>query len=106
MQRAKRNVETRYAVVGTWEDTNITLSVLETYIPRFFAGASREYFALQSHMDRVNRNAFRPTISVEARLLLAHNMTHEIEFYRFVRQRLHQQYIAIQSEQDRTKFQE
>lgn len=106
MQRAKRNVETRYAVVGTWEDTNTTLRVLEAYIPRFFAGASHEYFAMQSHMDSVNRNTFRPTISEEARLLLTQNMTHEIEFYRFVRQRLYKQYIAIQTEQERAKFQE
>lgn len=104
MQRAKRNVESHYAVVGTWEDTNTTLSVLETYIPRFFAGARQEYYAMQAHMDSVNRNAFRPTIGEEARALLSRNMTHEIEFYRFVRQRLHTQYIAVQSEQDRLQI--
>ncbi|XP_030387997.1 heparan sulfate 2-O-sulfotransferase pipe-like [Scaptodrosophila lebanonensis] len=36
VQQAKRNVERDYAVVGSWEDTNITLAVLEAYIPRFF----------------------------------------------------------------------
>ncbi|XP_034658967.1 heparan sulfate 2-O-sulfotransferase pipe-like isoform X7 [Drosophila subobscura] len=39
IQLAKRNVERDYAVVGSWEDTNITLAVLEAYIPRFFRGA-------------------------------------------------------------------
>ncbi|XP_034484056.1 heparan sulfate 2-O-sulfotransferase pipe isoform X3 [Drosophila innubila] len=98
MQRAKRNVEKRYAVVGTWEDTNTTLSVLETYIPRFFAGAREEYYAMQGHMENVNRNALRPTISEMARLALSRNLTHEIEFYQFARQRLNKQFIAQQLE--------
>lgn len=43
VQRAKHNVENFYAVVGSWEDTNVTLSVLEAYIPKFFRGASGIY---------------------------------------------------------------
>lgn len=43
MQKAKRTVEEEYAVVGTWEDTNITLSVLEHYIPRFFKHANTAF---------------------------------------------------------------
>lgn len=39
MQIAKEHVERDYAVVGSWEDTNITLNVFEKYIPRFFQGA-------------------------------------------------------------------
>ncbi|XP_033149322.1 heparan sulfate 2-O-sulfotransferase pipe-like [Drosophila busckii] len=84
MQLAKRHVEQHYAVVGTWEDTNTTLSVLEAYIPRYFAGALSSY--LQSSMEQLNRNALRPSISAEAIALLRRNLTHEIEFYRFVRQ--------------------
>lgn len=38
IQLAKLNVERDYAVVGTWEETNITLTVFEAYIPRFFKG--------------------------------------------------------------------
>ncbi|XP_064546019.1 heparan sulfate 2-O-sulfotransferase pipe isoform X8 [Drosophila montana] len=102
MQQAKRNVEKRYAVVGTWEDTNTTLSVLEAYIPRYFAGAKDVYYAMRRDMENVNRNAFRPTISEEARALLSRNLTQEIEFYQFVRQRLNKQHIALQLEKDRS----
>lgn len=42
---AKQNVERDYAVVGSWEDTNITLTVLEHYIPRFFKNVK---FAFES----------------------------------------------------------
>lgn len=44
VQRAKLNVEQVYSVVGSWEDTNITLKVLEAYIPRFFRGVSEIYY--------------------------------------------------------------
>ncbi|XP_052843961.1 heparan sulfate 2-O-sulfotransferase pipe isoform X4 [Drosophila gunungcola] len=100
MQRAKRNVEEHYAVVGTWEDTNVTLSVLEGYIPRFFTGAKDEYYALKKTLGSVNRNAFRPTLNKKVRALLSQNLTREIELYQFVRHRLYKQYIALQLDVD------
>ncbi|XP_017127265.1 heparan sulfate 2-O-sulfotransferase pipe isoform X4 [Drosophila elegans] len=100
MQRAKKNVEEHYAVVGTWEDTNVTLSVLEGYIPRFFTGAKDEYYALKKKLGNVNRNAFRPTLNKKARALLSQNLTREIELYQFVRHRLYKQYIALQLDVD------
>lgn len=45
LEIAKRTVEQEYAVVGTWEDTNITLTVLENYIPRYFQGATKLYYS-------------------------------------------------------------
>lgn len=44
-QLAKRHVETEYAVVGTWEETNITLHVLENYIPSFFKNVFKIYYS-------------------------------------------------------------
>lgn len=44
LERAKRAVENEYAVVGVLEDLNVTLKVLENYIPRFFTGASNVYY--------------------------------------------------------------
>lgn len=43
LEKAKYAVESQYAVVGVLEDLNMTLSVLENYIPRFFRGASQVY---------------------------------------------------------------
>ncbi|XP_037718596.1 heparan sulfate 2-O-sulfotransferase pipe-like isoform X3 [Drosophila subpulchrella] len=100
MQRAKKNVEEHYAVVGTWEDTNTTLSVLEGYIPRFFSGAKDEYYALKSQLRDVNRNMFRPSISDKARTILSQNLTREIELYQFIKHRLYKQYIALQLEKN------
>ncbi|XP_033157890.1 heparan sulfate 2-O-sulfotransferase pipe-like isoform X5 [Drosophila mauritiana] len=100
MQRAKKNVEEHYAVVGTWEDTNITLSVLEGYIPRFFSGAKDEYYALKKSLGNVNRNTYRPSLSDKARAVLSQNLTREIELYQFIRHRLYKQYIALKLEED------
>ncbi|XP_017107588.2 heparan sulfate 2-O-sulfotransferase pipe isoform X3 [Drosophila bipectinata] len=98
MQRAKKNVEERYAVVGTWEDTNTTLTVLEGYIPRFFAGAKDEYYKMRDEIGEVNKNQFRPSLSDRARAVLSKNLTREIELYQFIRHRLYKQYIALHLE--------
>jgi len=44
LERAKRSVEQHYAVVGVLEDFNVTLTVFEHYVPRFFKGASDVYY--------------------------------------------------------------
>ncbi|XP_053954283.1 heparan sulfate 2-O-sulfotransferase pipe-like [Anastrepha ludens] len=44
LQLAIKNVEKEYAVVGSWEDLNVTLKVLEHYIPKFFRGVTQLYF--------------------------------------------------------------
>ncbi|TMW42272.1 hypothetical protein DOY81_012648, partial [Sarcophaga bullata] len=56
MQKAKQTVEQDYAVVGTWEDTNITLSVLEHYIPRYFKNAKVAYYLAKERYSQVNKN--------------------------------------------------
>lgn len=46
LDRAKRAVESNYAVVGVLEDLNTTFSVLEHYIPRFFKGVGSIYHCM------------------------------------------------------------
>ncbi|XP_030373288.1 heparan sulfate 2-O-sulfotransferase pipe-like isoform X1 [Scaptodrosophila lebanonensis] len=95
MQRAKRTVEAEYAVVGTWEDTNITLSVLEHYIPRYFRNAKVAYYLGLERLSNVNRNNVTRIVSEETRQILSKNLTNEIEFYEFCKQRLYLQYAAL-----------
>ncbi|XP_051861296.1 heparan sulfate 2-O-sulfotransferase pipe isoform X1 [Drosophila albomicans] len=94
LQLAKQNVEREYAVVGTWEHTNETLAVLEAYIPRYFADASRMYYS-GLHMEKSNDNPMKPHIRQEIIDMVRRNFTREIEFYQFCRQRLHKQYLAL-----------
>ncbi|XP_054732194.1 heparan sulfate 2-O-sulfotransferase pipe-like [Anastrepha obliqua] len=94
MQIAMQNVEREYAVVGTWEDTNVTLSVLESYIPSYFRGAKNMYYSGMQN-DLKNYNPMKPHIAEDIKEMVRKNFTREIEFYQFCRQRLHKQYLAI-----------
>ncbi|KAH8370397.1 hypothetical protein KR093_003313, partial [Drosophila rubida] len=100
VQMAKRRVELEYAVVGTWDHPNITLTVLEKYVPRYFNHARKLYsrrcpFVLSRHsFPRLHRHA----VDADVRALVRRNFTHEYDFYYFCKQRLYKQYIALQLE--------
>lgn len=93
LERAKYAVETQYSVVGVLEDMNTTLSVLEQYIPRFFAGATEIYYN-EIKTNNINKNNFKPPVSEDVKNLVRHNFSREIEFYKFCKQRLQTQFLA------------
>ena len=93
LEQAKYAVEKQYAVVGVLEDLNVTLSVLEKYIPKYFDGATDIYWK-NIHNHIINKNSFKPPVSEEVKDLVRKNFTREIEFYQFCRQRLHKQYLS------------
>ncbi|XP_070064450.1 heparan sulfate 2-O-sulfotransferase pipe isoform X7 [Drosophila virilis] len=95
IQIAKRRVEEEYAVVGSWEETNITLTVLEHYIPRYFARATTLYPLYQDKLQNRNRNNRKPKIDADVKAMIRRNFTHEYDFYYFCKQRLFKQYIAL-----------
>ena len=115
---AKEHVERDYAVVGSWEDTNITLTVFEKYIPKFFNGAKLLYeskyqnrkisqnpdfrkkisFPLSVNIDKItnrNKNRRKPKIDADVKEMIRKNFTHEYDFYHFCKQRLYKQYLAV-----------
>ncbi|KAH8332235.1 hypothetical protein KR074_011245, partial [Drosophila pseudoananassae] len=117
VQMAKEHVERDYAVVGSWEDTNVTLTVLERYIPRFFRGAKLMYesrFLLIQNIPKMaltlcyplsivhnnkitnrNKNKRKPYIEPEVKEMIRKNFTNEYDFYYFCKQRLYKQYLAL-----------
>ncbi|KAH8322060.1 hypothetical protein KR059_001423 [Drosophila kikkawai] len=95
IQMAKRRVESEFAVVGTWEETNITLTVLEHYIPRYFARAKMIFHMYQKSLQNRNRNNRKPNVDADVRAMVRRNFTHEYDFYYFCKQRLYTQYIAL-----------
>ncbi|XP_037827682.1 heparan sulfate 2-O-sulfotransferase pipe-like, partial [Lucilia sericata] len=102
-QIAKRNIEQDYAVVGTWEETNITLSVLEHYIPRFFKDATKIFY---SDVNRFRKNVtpHKSELEPEVEAKLKIQFAFEIELYNFCMQRLYKQYIAIKKDEMMKKF--
>ncbi|XP_053954285.1 heparan sulfate 2-O-sulfotransferase pipe-like [Anastrepha ludens] len=102
-QIAKRNIETEYAVVGSWEDTNITLTVLEHYIPRFFKGATKVFYSDPKRFHRnatPHKNELDPDIEEKLKV----QFSFEIELYNFCKQRLYKQYIAIKKDEVTSQF--
>ncbi|KAH8269943.1 hypothetical protein KR018_000119 [Drosophila ironensis] len=98
IQIAKRRVEKEYAVVGTWEERNITLTVFEKYIPRYFNHARFLYKLHSKSIRNRNRNNRKPRIDPDVREMVRRNFTNEYEFYYFCKQRLYKQYLALQLE--------
>jgi len=92
MNKAKSNVEQYYSVVGILEELELSLKVMEEYVPLFFRGAADIYRATNAH---VNRNIYKPPVSPRVKEILRKNFTKEIEFYEFCKQRLHLQYLAL-----------
>ncbi|XP_067647746.1 heparan sulfate 2-O-sulfotransferase pipe-like isoform X2 [Eurosta solidaginis] len=98
---AMKNVESEYAVVGSWEDLNVTLEVLEHYIPKFFRGVTQLYFDEQVGMasTSTNVNPWKPVISSHIKEIIKKNflILWEYEFYNFCKQRLYKQYWALKN---------
>ncbi len=90
-----RNVEREYAVVGILEELQKSFFVLERFVPRFFSGVSEEYAKRNTWMRHINKNIYRPSVKPETRDRIRANVTREVEFYEFCRQRLHRQYLAV-----------
>ncbi len=88
-----------YAVVGVQEAMDVTLAVLEHYIPRYFANATQVYHEHRFTGKLVdwNHNQYRVPVTDETKSLLRRNFTHEYDFYLFCRQRLFRQYLNILS---------
>ncbi|XP_030387984.1 heparan sulfate 2-O-sulfotransferase pipe-like [Scaptodrosophila lebanonensis] len=102
-QIAKWNVEKEYAVVGSWEDTNITLAVLEAYIPRFFSHATEVYYSGRDRFH-INTTPHNTKLDDDIEAMLKMQFAFEIELYNFCKQRLYKQYIAIQKEELMRQF--
>ncbi|EDW35290.1 GL20909 [Drosophila persimilis] len=88
VQEAKSRVEKEYSVVGTWEEKNITLTVLEKYVPRFFNHARFLYKLHSNSIRNRNRNNRKPRVDPDVREMVRRNFTNEYEFYYFCKQRL------------------
>uniref|UniRef100_A0A1I8PA45 Heparan sulfate 2-O-sulfotransferase pipe-like n=1 Tax=Stomoxys calcitrans TaxID=35570 RepID=A0A1I8PA45_STOCA len=95
IQIAKNNVEREYAVVGSWEDTNVTFTVFEHYIPRFFRGVKQVFEAFNEKVSNRNKNRRKPHIDEDVKEMIRKNFTNEYDFYYFCKQRLYKQYIAL-----------
>ena len=92
---AKMNVEKYYPVVGITENMNMTLRVLEAKMPEYFEGGWDAYFEDKEVKRFRMKNNYKLPVSDEVLEILRQNMTNEIEFYEFCKQRLQSQYDEL-----------
>ncbi|KAK7065405.1 hypothetical protein SK128_005480 [Halocaridina rubra] len=89
------NVERSYAVVGVLEELPLTVNVLENYLPKFFKGFS-SIFANTSAVQ-LNKGYYKPETSEYIKKKLRVLMKEEMEFYNYIKQRLHAQANALKN---------
>ena len=88
-------MESHYAVVGVLEEMEKSLTVLEHYLPRFFSGVLNAYTKRGQVRKNVNKNIFRPAVPDNIRALVRNNITREVAFYEYCKDRLNRQYLAL-----------
>ena len=93
---AKNNVLKNYPVVGVLDMFNMTLRVLERKLPQFFDNAFELYFNDPQFRSNKFRNVdYKKPVSEKIKSMVRKNLTNELEFYDFCKQRLQSQYNSI-----------
>jgi len=90
LQVAKYNLEHRFSVVGVMEHYNISIAVLEAYLPAFFRGAS------MLPTQKINGN-HHPEPESDVREILKQRLKLDYELYEFAKQRLFMQWKKIEA---------
>ena len=96
---AIENVDKHYAVVGVLEEMEKSLTVLEHYLPRFFSGVLNAYKRRGNSKRNVNKNIFRAEVPEHIRQMVRNNITREVAFYEYCKDRLNRQYLALNLEE-------
>ena len=91
---AVANVEQYYSVVGILELLPESMKVLESLVPSYFHGIS-EVYNDQFKKKRTNQNLSKPRVREDIKEMVAKNMSLEIRFYEFCKQRLYKQLLLV-----------
>ena len=92
LQKAKVAVEEQYSVVGVSEMRNISLRVMEAFLPKWFRGAT----SMEEEEKREMVNS-HPEPGEEAKAEMKRRLELDYDFYQFCIQRLQIQWKTILS---------
>ena len=92
LQRAKTAVEQQYSVVGVSEKRQVSLAVMEAYLPIWFRQATSMEETKETKREMVNSH---PEPSEETRAELMKRLELDYNFYYFCIQRLEMQWSSI-----------
>ena len=91
---AVANVEQYYSVVGILELMPETLKVLESFVPFYYDGVTQVYED-QFKKTRRNQNLSKPRVREDIKDMVSKNISLEIKFYEFCKQRLYKQLLLV-----------
>ena len=91
---AVANVDQYYSVVGILELLPESMKVLESFVPSYFHGIS-EVYNDQFKKKRTNQNLSKPRVREDIKEMVVKNMSLEIRFYEFCKQRLYKQLLVV-----------
>ena len=92
-----QNFDKHFAVVGITEHFNESIQVLEKHLPKYFKGVEQVILD-EPDIFHANSNGFKPKLSPAIKSALAANMTREIDFYLYAKQRLLRQYLSLHNQ--------
>ena len=92
-----QNFDKHFAVVGITEHFNESIRVLEKHLPKYFKGV-QQVILDEPGIFHTNTNGFKPKVSRAIKSVLAANMTREIDFYLYAKQRLLRQYLSLHNQ--------
>ena len=81
--------------MGVTELFNQSIQVLENHLPRYIRGVN-QVISKEPDLLKTNTNGFKPRVSSEIKSAIAANMTKEIDFYLYAKQRLLRQYLSLE----------
>ena len=84
-----------FPVVGVIEEVNITLKVLEKYMPEYFSDSFELYYNHKDVASSRNMNKFKVPVSDKVKKIIELKFSNELEFYYFCKERLFRQYSKL-----------
>ena len=93
LQKAKVAVEEQYSVVGVSEMRNISLRVMEAFLPKWFKGAT----SMEEEEEKREMVNSHPEPGEEAKAEMKRRLELDYDFYQFCIQRLQIQWKTIAS---------
>ncbi|XP_069986470.1 heparan sulfate 2-O-sulfotransferase pipe isoform X2 [Penaeus vannamei] len=95
LQMAKYQVEHQFSVVGVLEELTLSFAVLQEYVPRYWGNATALMTRTALEREDLEIANYLREIPEKVRQYLRALLREEIDFYLFVRQRLHLQAASL-----------
>ena len=100
MEKAKENIEKSFLVVGTLEEMDKTIMVMECIMPEYMKGLVEMNQQTDIHKHSKHDKVIRIPLSMQARKVMKARLSKEYELYEFVKNKLEEQFRECKRRSD------